>query len=553
MDFQRLFLALIFFFSVFLLWDAWERQQHPPVTQVSTQAASGVAAASAPAAASAGAQAGVAAALPGAQEAVKSGRKIEVKTDFLYAEINTLGGTLQRLELLKHRALDSDKPLILLQKREDHTYLAQSGLIGDGLPTHNTEFSSSDDKVELAEGKDTVQVRLTAASDNGVKVTKVYTFHRGSYVIDLSYEIENGGKAAVTPSAYYQLVRDSSTPPGDSRFVPTYTGPAVYTQEGKYQKISFSDIEKKEKQNTDRNAPVYLPQANNGWVAMLQHYFVSAWIPKGNEPREYFTRQLDSKLFAAGVKMALPAIESGKSASTGITLYAGPAQSSLDQVAPELGRTVDYGLLTVIAKPLFMALSYIHGGVHNWGVAIIILTILIKLLFFPLSAASYRSMARMRVVAPKLEKIKQQYAEDRERLHKAMMELYKTEKINPLGGCLPILIQIPVFISLYWAILASVELRHAPFVGWIMDLSAPDPYYVLPLIMGASMLLQSKLNPTPPDPLQAKIMQIMPIVFSVVFFFFPAGLVLYSVVNNALSIAQQWFITRNAEKEKSKA
>lgn len=556
MDLQRLFLSLIFFFSIFLLWDAWERQQHPPVAQASAQppvAASGVAAASAPAATAEGAKPGTAAAqLPSATEAAKSGKKIQVKTDILAAEINTVGGTLQRLELVKHRAVEGDKPFVLLQKRDEHTYVARSGLLGDGLPKHNTEFASSDDKVELAEGKDTVQVRLTAASDAGVKVVKVYTFHRGSYVIDVGYEIENGGATPISPSAYYELVRDSSNPPGDSKFVPTYTGPAVYTEQGKYQKISFSDIEKKEKENTDKNAPVYLPQANNGWIAMEQHYFVSAWVPKAGAQREFFTRQVDGNLFSAGVRLALPAIEPGKSASTSMTLYAGPAQSSLDSIAPELGRTVDYGVFTVIAKPLFMGLAYIHGWVQNWGVAIIILTILIKLVFFPLSAASYRSMARMRVVAPKLEKIKQQYGDDRERLHKAMMELYKTEKINPMGGCLPMVIQIPVFISLYWAILTSVELRHAPFFAWITDLSSPDQYYVLPLIMGASMLLQSKLNPAPADPLQARIMQIMPVVFSVVFFFFPAGLVLYSVVNNVLSIAQQWVITRGAEKDKEK-
>ena len=542
MDFQRLFLFLIFFFSVFLLWDGWERSQHPVAPQASSSAPS---AASAPIATQEkdASKPSAVEQLAGVQAANKSGKKILVKTDILSAEINTMGGNLQHLELLKHRATDSDKPFVLLQKRESRTYLAQSGLLGEGLPTHNTEFTSQEDNIQLPEGKDTVQVKLLAITASGAKVAKIYTFHRGTYLIDVSYEIENTGTTQLSASAYFQLVRDSSNPEGDSKFVPTYTGPAVYTEESKFQKVGFSDIEK--------NKANYPKTANNGWIAMLQHYFVAAWLPRDKTQREYYTKQLDGNLFAAGVILPVPAIEPGKSGGVSLSLYAGPAQSSLNDVAPGLGLTVDYGWLTIIATPLFWLLSLLQGWVQNWGVAIILLTVLIKLAFFPLSAASYRSMAKMRVVAPKLEKIKQQYAGDRERLHKAMMELYKTEKINPLGGCLPIMVQIPVFISLYWAILSSVELRHAPFFGWITDLSSHDPYYVLPLIMGGSMLLQSKLNPTPPDPLQAKVMQIMPIVFSVVFFFFPAGLVLYSVVNNALSIAQQWYITRGAVKNQS--
>ncbi|MDO8351159.1 MAG: membrane protein insertase YidC, partial [Gallionella sp.] len=274
-----------------------------------------------------------------------------------------------------------------------------------------------------------------------------------------------------------------------------------------------------------------------------------AWIPEQKSNREFFTRKLDNGLYSAGVVLAVPAIAAGQKSLITVPLYAGPAQSSLNDISPGLGLTVDYGWLTVIATPMFWVLTFIHGLVQNWGVAIIVLTVLIKILFFPLSAASYRSMGKMRLVAPKLEKIKQQHANDREQLNRAMMDLYKTEKINPLGGCLPVLIQIPVFIALYWSILASVEMRYAPFFGWITDLSTADPYYILPVIMGASMFIQAKLNPVPPDPMQAKLMQIMPIAFSVIFFFFPAGLVLYSIVNNALSIAQQWYITRGLEVE----
>lgn len=546
MDFQRLFLFLIFSFSVLLLWDGWQRHQHPPVAPVATTASP---AAEQPATASntqqkeSGTSASHQVSL---QQKGLSGRKIQVKTDFLVAEINTVGGDLSGLELLKHRdAIDKSKPFVLLQHNKSNTYIAQSGLLGEGLPTHNTLFSAPDEKdLQLADGKNEIQVHLLATTPSGINVIKTYTFHRGSYVIDVAYQIKNKGTKALSTSAYFQLVRDSKKPKEDTKFISTYTGPAVYTNKEKFEKVSFSDIEKGK---TD-----YPKTADNGWIAIVQHYFVAALLPKGNIKREFYTKHLDNDLFSAGVILPVSTIEPGKEGSLDISLYAGPAQTKLNKIAPGLGLTVDYGWMTIISTPLFWLLSLLHGWVGNWGLAIILLTALIKLIFFPLSAASYRSMAKMRIVAPKLEKIKKQYADDRERLHKAMMELYKKEKINPLGGCLPVIIQIPIFISLYWAILASVELRHAPFYGWIHDLSAPDPYYVLPLIMSVSMFVQTKLNPTPPDPLQAKVMQIMPLVFGFVFFFFPVGLVLYSVVNNVLSITQQWVITRSATNAKPK-
>ncbi len=457
-------------------------------------------------------------------------------------EINTVGGDIQRAELLQHRdAEDKSKPFVLLKQEENHIYVAQTGLLGDGLPTHHTQFTAAADEYNLPDGTDSLTVKLVANNS----VTKTLTFHRGSYLIDVAYEIENTGATPITPSAYFQLVRDESVPAGDSKLVPTYTGPAIYTDQEKFQKVDFSSIEK--------GKTSYPKTADNGWVGMLQHYFVSAWLPTTKVQREYYTKSLGNKQFAVGTILPIAAIAPGQKGGISTPLYIGPANAKLDSVAPGLGLTVDYGWLTIIATPLFWLLTFIQGWVQNWGIAIILLTILIKLAFFPLSAASYRSMAKMRIVAPKLEKIKQQYSDDREKLNRAMMDLYKTEKINPLGGCLPMLIQIPVFIALYWAILSSVELRHAPFFGWISDLSAADPYFVLPAIMGISMMLQSKLNPTPPDPLQAKLMQLMPIVFSVVFFFFPAGLVLYSVVNNVLSIAQQWYITRSQETEQKGA
>ena len=537
MDFQRISLLLIFTFSVFLLWEGWQKQQNPQPQVVS--------ASSTPVASSAlqvSEKPKVSTVSVSAQQTVEKGQNIVVKTDNFRAEINTLGGDLSRIEFLKHFDTDDkNKSFVLFQQSDSHKYMAQSGLLGTALPTHNTLFTSQNSNYEIADGKESVEIRLTAKTSKEVKVSKVFVFHKDSYLIDVSYEIENTGSEKLISSAYFQLVRDDVEPTGASMFVPTYTGPAFYTELDKFQKVDFPSIAKS-------NSSVPKP-ADNGWAGMLQHYFVSAWLPKDNIQREFYVKQLENRLYSVGLIVPVDTIEPGKAGKISVPLYVGPAQSTLDDLAPGLGLTVDYGFLTIIAKPLFWLLNLINNWVQNWGLAIIILTILIKLAFFPLSAASYRSMAKMRVVAPKLAKIKEQYSNDRERLNRAMMDLYKTEKINPLGGCLPVLIQIPVFISLYWAILSSVEMRYAPFYGWITDLSKADPYYILPVIMGISMVIQTKLNPTPPDPLQAKLMQIMPVAFSIVFFWFPAGLVLYSVINNILSIAQQWYITRNTEAE----
>ncbi|MDD2720554.1 MAG: membrane protein insertase YidC [Gallionella sp.] len=532
MDFQRLFLFLIFSFSLMMVWDGWQRYQHPElVAQSETAPAKSDSPASNKAVTDQ--------TLTAKQLVVaESGKIIKIKTDVIEAEINTTGGNIQHLDLLKHPdALDKNKGVILFDKGEGkNTYIAQSGLLGSEMPNHNTLFTASQDNYQLQDNENQVQIKMLAVSSSGVQVAKIFTFHKGSYVIDISYEISNSSKAEVKTSAYFQFIRGNEAPEGDSKMVPTYTGPAVYTEQEKFQKVAFGDI--------DKNKIPYPKESDNGWIGMLQHYFVAAWIPSEKTNREYFTRKLEGGLYSAGVVVPVSAIAPGKATVVDMRLYAGPAQSKLNKIAPGLGLSVDYGWLTILATPIFWMLTFLEGIVKNWGVAIILLTVMIKLAFFPLSAASYRSMGKMRAVAPKLEKIKQQYGDDRERLNKAMMELYKTEKINPLGGCLPMLIQIPVFIALYWSILASVEMRYAPFFGWITDLSKADPYYILPLIMGASMFLQSKLNPVPPDPIQAKVMQIMPVAFSVVFFFFPAGLVLYSIVNNVLSIAQQWYITR---------
>ncbi|MDD2776241.1 MAG: membrane protein insertase YidC [Gallionella sp.] len=535
MDFQRLILVVTFLLSLGLVWEGWQKYQHPElvIAQNTPVSNSDIPTSSLKTAGTL--------AVPTASTAPVGGTVLHVKTDTLDVEINTLGGDIQRLSLLQHPdGQDKTQPFTLFKKGAGtHNYSAQSGLLGEGMPNHNTVFTA--EKTDYVLTGDTQQVRLVAPVMNGVQATKILTFHKGSYLIDVTYELQNQGTNALNTSAYFQLIRDGETPAGGTKMVPTYTGAAVYTDKEKFQKVDFSTM--------DKGKVEYPKEGTDGWIGMLQHYFVAAWLPKDKTQHEFFTRKLDSGLYSVGVVLPISPIAAGQKGTVTVPLYVGPAQSTLDKIAPGLGLTVDYGWLTIIAAPMFMVMTFLHGIVHNWGVAIILLTVMIKLLFFPLSAASYRSMAKMRVVAPKLEKLKQQYGDDREKLNRAMMDMYKTEKINPLGGCLPMLIQIPVFIGLYWSILESVEMRYAPFFGWIQDLSSADPYYILPLIMGASMILQGRLNPTPPDPLQAKMMQIMPVVFSVVFFFFPAGLVLYSVVNNALSIAQQWYITRGLEAE----
>ena len=544
MDSRRLILFFVFSFSVFLLVDAWQRDQQPAATVRTTPAGSvqpptQQAAPPVPGATLAEPQAVTP---PAGTAALAKGNILKVETDYLRAEISAAGGDLRRLEFKLHRDTeDKNKAFVLFDSRPDHVYVAQTGLIGPGLPNHRTEFSLPPGDYKLGAGANELEIRLEAPESNGIKVAKIYRFHRSSYVIDVSYEIANRGQTEIQPFAYFQFLRDNKPPAGDSAMLPTYTGAAVYTGKEKFQKVAFKDM--------DKNKISYPKNSNDGWVAMLQHYFFSAWLPKTGMPREFFTRHLGGDLYSAGVIVPAGAIGAGKSTTLTVPLYAGPEEhEKLSKIAPGLDLAIDFGWLTIIAVPLFSVLSWFHQWVGNWGVAIILLTVLIKLLFYPLSQASYRSMAKMRVLAPKLQRLKEQYANDRQRLQQAMMELYKTEKINPLGGCLPIVVQIPVFIALYWSILASVELRHAPFYGWIQDLSAPDPWYVLPIVMGITMIIQTRLNPEPPDPVQAKVMKIMPVAFSVFFFFFPAGLVLYWLVNNVLSIIQQWHINRMLER-----
>jgi len=536
MDNQRLLLFLLFFFSTFFLFQAWQKEKRapaPPAPAVSSVAMPATTGAATPAQSPSPTR---------PESPATEGETVRVETDLLTAEIDTNGGTLYRLELRRHRdAVDKHGNFILFERQPSHVYIAESGLIGAGLPNHYAHYTAEALSYSLEAGADQIVVRLTVPGAGALRVFKTYTFHRASYVIDVGYEIENRSSATIKGDAYFQFVRDGRPPAGSPAMVATFTGAAIYTEKEKFHKISFADI--------DKGKADYPKKSNDGWIALLQHYFLGAWLPPANVPREFYVQRLDNGLYSVGVKVPLEEIAPSQRATLTVPLYAGPQeQDKLAALAPGLNLTVDYGWLTIIAAPLFWLLQWLHRGVNNWGVAIILLTVIIKALFYPLSAASYRSMARMRVLAPRLQKLKEHYGDDRQRLNQAMMELYKTEKINPLGGCLPILVQIPVFIALYWVLLASVELRNAPFVFWIHDLSVSDPFYILPLLMGATMIIQTMLNPKPPDPVQASVMKIMPVVFSIFFFFFPAGLVLYWLVNNILSIGQQWYINRALER-----
>jgi YidC/Oxa1 family membrane protein insertase len=540
MDTQRLILLFIFGFSVLMLWEAWEREHRPtPVAEVQQPAAPK------PATPASGA-APAAQAIGGAPAKPPAGETIRITTDLVVADIDTVGGTLKRLELLKHKdSNDPDKDFVLIGPA--HDYEAQSGVTGDNGPNHRTLWQAQPGPRALAPGAETLQLRLTAQGKDGLQVEKTYTFRRNSYIIDLSMRLRNPRSAPFSAYAYFQFTHDGK-PEGQRNALAetfgaqSFTGFAVYSQEHKYQKVRPADI--------DKGKADYVKQAKDGWLALVQHYFVSAWLPPQGVLRDYLMEKRQDGSYAGRVLVPVQ-LAAGGEAKVDVPLYSGPQEKRrLEAAAPGLDLVVDYGWLAIIAWPLFWLLEKLHALTGNWGVAIILLTVLIKLIFFPLSAASYKSMAKMKLITPRLTKIREMYANDRQKMNQAMMELYKTEKINPLGGCFPIVVQIPVFIALYWVLLAAIELRHAPFILWIKDLSALDPYFVLPILMTATMVLQTRMNPTPPDPVQAKVMQFMPYVFSVFFFFFPSGLVLYWLVNNILSILQQWQIQRMFNRDK---
>ena len=467
---------------------------------------------------------------------------VTVDTDVIRALIDTRGGVVRSLKLKKYpTSLEQpDDWLELVHSATNSVHIVQSGLRNkeEKAPTHYSVYQVEQSAYELADGRDELVVSMRWSQD-GVEVVKSYHFRRGDYLIDVRHRVENRSQQEWQGSQYRQIQR--SRPLETSRLLYTYTGSVYYNEETKYEKVDFDDME---------DSQLKL-ESDGGWIAMIQHYFLSAWIPGQDERNLIYTianTKRNPSTYTIGLRSANRVIPAGGNTEFVSQLFVGPKiVNRLEEIAPSLDLTVDYGVLTFLSKPLYWLLSWYHGFVGNWGVAIILLTFTVKALFYKLSETSYRSMAKMRKVSPRLKTLKERYGDDRQKMNQAMMELYKTEKINPMGGCLPILVQIPVFIALYWALLESVDLRQAPFIFWIKDLSVMDPFYVLPIVMGISMVIQQRLNPPPPDPIQAKIMMALPFVFTVFFAFFPAGLVLYWVINNVLSIAQQWVITKRIE------
>ncbi|MCP4188319.1 MAG: membrane protein insertase YidC [Gammaproteobacteria bacterium] len=469
-------------------------------------------------------------------------QRIVVETDVIRAEIDTLGGVVRSLKLKKFPvSLDQpDEWLEIVHNQSDSVYLMQSGLRNKAntAPTHHSNYQTDKTEYRLEDGNDELIVPFYW-HENGIEVTKSYHFRRGEYLADVKHRIVNNSTNDWLGSEYRQIQR--SRPLETSRILYTYTGSVYYNDIVKYEKVDFDDMEDTQLKT----------ESTGGWIAMLQHYFLSAWIPGESDKNLVYSianTRRNPSTYTIGLRSENQRVSPGNSAEFGSQMFVGPKiVNRLEEISPGLDLTVDYGVLTFISKPLYWLLSFYHSYVGNWGLAIILLTLTIKAVFYKLSETSYRSMARMRKVAPRMKTLKERFGDDRQKLNQAMMELYKTEKINPMGGCLPILVQIPVFIALYWALLESVDLRQAPFIFWIKDLSVMDPFYVLPLVMGVSMFVQQRLNPPPPDPIQAKVMMALPFIFTIFFAFFPSGLVLYWVVNNVLSIAQQWVITKRIE------
>lgn len=562
-EIQRAFLWMIFLLALFMLWDAWQVRNGNPSFFGTPEAVQEQVVENANTTAAAGDVK-----VPADSKAVASEvnvtitQPVVVTTDLFKITFDANGASVARAELLKERQTPDWKtrglPGLILGEEEQqdagnvvlfdtsaqHVYKAETGLVGGNFPNHRTAFRLISDTLDMKEGQDTLNVSF-AASQGNVELIKTYVFHRGHYGIDVKHEVRNKGNVAISPSVYMQLTRDDGKVASDSAFYNTFTGPAAYTEAEKFQKIDFDSIA-----DNDTDLP---SQSNEGWIAMLQHYFLTAWVPQQDINRELYTRQLDKHLYAIGSIVAVGEVAPGAEKVVDSTLYVGPQdQRRLEYIAPNLDLVVDYGWLTFLAKPIYWLLAFLQGLVGNWGWAIVLLTVLVKAILYPISAAGYKSMARMRDVAPRMKAIQEKYGNDKQALNQAMMELYRREKINPAGGCFPILLQIPVFLALYWVLLATVELRGASWLLWVNDLASPDPYLILPLLMVATMIIQMKISPRPTDPTQAKVMMIMPVVFGVMFFFFASGLVLYWLTNNVLSIWQQWYVNKQIEKERIK-
>ena len=546
-DIRRTILWVIFAFSLVMLWDQWQVYNghkatfFPSASNVAARAsapASAAASATPPAASATAVPAATSTSAPpsGAPAAAALPReRIEVQTDVLKLVFDTEGGAIVKSEFLKYDETgQTNQPFVLLDTSANRVYQAQSGLIGGPFPTHKTPMKFSGER-SLADGANELVLRFESPEQGGVRLVKTYTLKRGDYVARVRHEVVNAGGEPVSPQLYVQLVRDGNPAPGGTSFYSTFTGPAFYTDAKKFQKVEFADI--------DKGKAEFVTQAPDGWVAMVQHYFASAWLLPPGMAHDNFARKLDNALYAAGMIAPMGAIAPGASQAVETRLFIGPQDEKvLEGIAPGLELVKDYGYFTILAKPLYWLLDKLHGVLGNWGWAIVALVVLLKIAFYWLNAKAYASMAKMKAINPKVMDLRERYKDNPQQMQMEMMRVYREEKVNPMGGCLPILIQIPVFIALYWVLLSSVEMRGAPWILWIKDLSVRDPYFILPIVMTLTTLLQTALNPLPPDPMQAKLMWFMPLIFSVMFFFFPAGLVLYWITNNILTIAQQWVI-----------
>ncbi len=548
MDWQKNLLIAAILATLLMLVIRWNEYQENLPTQipVATQTISNNGAL--PAATAANSDIPVAANSPAEVEKTNlaSTQLISVRTDSFDLVINPLGGDIVQLALPRHfLKLDTpDQPFVLLDNRDNHTYLAQSGLIGtNGTDTAQGRplFSSEKTEYTLADSEKQLVVDLLLQQGD-VKITKRYTFTRGDYLINVEYLIDNKSTTPWSAQLYGQIKRDSQNFKKVSALeMNPFLGAAITTADENYKKITFDDMAEKEEKSV----------VQGGWVAMVQHYFISAWIPDAGSQNTFHLRKLGTNdLYLMGFTGKVNEVAPGTQGTISAGFYAGPKDTErLEQISPYLDLTVDYGWLWWVSKPLFWLMQQIHNLVGNWGLAIIGLTLCVKIVFFKLSATSYKSMAKMRKLAPKMAELKERLGDDRQKFSQEMMKMYKTEKVNPFGGCLPLLIQMPVFLALYYVLMESVELRHSPFFGWITDLSVKDPYFVLPIIYGITMYFMQKLNPQPTDPMQARIMQMLPLVFTFMFLWFPAGLVLYWVTNNTLSIIQQYIITKQIDAE----
>ncbi len=553
MDIKRTVLWVVFTMSLLILWDNWGRQNGKSSLFFPSASTGQTAESGKPANADSNAQGTTAASAANSQElsttkAIIKGETVTITTDVMKVDIDSLGGDIKRLELLKYvDSEDEKKHVVLFENTAERTYAAQTGLASELYPNHKSAFVVLPGKRDL--GSDNELTVSMEAEQNGVKLVKTLKFTKGSYQIEVSHTVVNNTASAINPSLYLKLIHDGTKPKSGGMFSGTteFYNPAVYSEEKHFQKLDFADIEKNYKAKLeDPNrviTPNHVTSADNGWVAVIQHFFVSAFIPAEKTQRSNITERVRDNVYSVSSLIGLGQIAPGASVTSKATLYSGPQETAiLEKVATGLDLVKDYWNFSMIAKPMFFVMEFLHKFLGNWGWTIVVFTIGIKLALFPLSAAGYRSMAKMKVLTPKMTALKERYKNEPQKLNQAMMELYKTEKINPLGGCLPMLIQMPVFLSLYWVLQASVEMRGAPWVLWIHDLSKPDPIFVLPIIYMISMFITTKLSPAPADPIQAKMMLFMPVMFSVMFLFFPSGLVLYWVVNNVLQIGQQWVI-----------